>query len=122
MHHQRRVGGGGDAARREQHDRQPTITRDQFDKLVRRAKLLGFAHDLVVAQGAQTADVRGDGADVSHRFDHVAGASFTLGTNHRGAFADAPQGLTQIARAAHEWNLEDVLVHVVLFVGRGEYF
>jgi len=44
-----------------------------------------------------------------------------LGADHRGALADAPQGLGQVGAAAHERNLEGVLVDVEVLVGGGEH-
>jgi hypothetical protein len=47
----------------------------------------------------------------------VSGARLALSANHRGAFSDATSRLSQVPAAAHERNLERVLVDVVLFVG-----
>ena len=57
-----------------------------------------------------------------YRVDHVSGTSFTFCANHSCAFGDATEGFSQIARAADEWRLESVFVHVVSFVGRGQNF
>ena len=54
--------------------------------------------------------------------DHVARSGLTLGADHGSAFGNAPQGFTQVARAADKRCLEGVLVHVVRFVGRGKNF
>jgi hypothetical protein len=54
--------------------------------------------------------------------DDVAGARFALGADHGRALGDAPQSLTQVARAAHKRSGKGMLVHVVLFVRRGKHF
>ncbi len=54
--------------------------------------------------------------------DHVAGAGLALGADHGRAFADAAQGLAQVAAAADERDFEVVLDDVVLFVRRGQHF
>ena len=43
-----------------------------------------------------------------------------LGPHHRGALVDPAQRLAEVAAAAHERDLEGVLVDVVALVGRGE--
>ena len=55
-------------------------------------------------------------------FNHIAGAGLTLGADHGRAFADAAQGFTQVAAAAHKRHLEIVLVDVMLFISRGKHF
>ena len=59
---------------------------------------------------------------MAHRFHHIAGARFALGTDHGRAFAYAPQSLAQIARSAHERHPERVLVGVEAIVRRGQHF
>ena len=63
-----------------------------------------------------------DGPDVPNRFDNVARAGFALGANHGRPFRNAPQGFTQIARAADEGNFKVALRDVVFFIGRCEHF
>jgi len=58
---------------------------------------------------------------VTHGLDDVSGARLALATDHRRAFVDAAQGLTEVARAANERHLEVVLLDVELLVGRREY-
>ena len=53
LHHHRRVRGGGDAARDEQHDRELAGLGDLGDELVRRLQLLGGDVQLVLGQRAQ---------------------------------------------------------------------
>src|SRR5512140_2703244 len=55
---------------------------------------------------------------MTDRLDDVARASLTLAADHRGAFVDAAQRLTEIARATYERDLEVVLLDVELLVGR----
>ena len=57
-----------------------------------------------------------------HGLHHIAGARLALGADHRRALADAPQRLAQVAAAAHEGDLEEVLVDVVRLVGRRQHF
>ena len=52
--------------------------------------------------------------------DHVARPGLALGPHHRGALVDPPQGLAEVSAAAHERDLEGVLVDVVALVGRGQ--
>ena len=59
---------------------------------------------------------------MAHSLDDIAGAGLTLSADHSRAFGDAPQGFAQVAAAAHEGDLEGVLVNVVGFVRRGEHF
>ena len=55
LHHHRGVGGGGDAAGGEQHDRQLAQPGDLGDEVVRRAQLLGGHEQLGLVEGAQRA-------------------------------------------------------------------
>ena len=88
----------------------------------RRLQLLGFGHQLFLAEHRELLHLFLDGAHVPHGFDDVARAGFALGADHGRAFGDAPQRFAQIARAAHERHLEVALVDVVLFVGGREHF
>ena len=54
---------------------------------------------------------------MAHRLDDVAASGFALAANHRGAFGDSAQRLTEIARAANERRRERVFVDVILVVG-----
>ncbi len=92
-----------------------------FDQFVGRADLLGEGHQLVLFHGGQAADLTQHGAGVADGLDHVTGAGFALGADHGRAFADAAEGLAQVAAAAHEGDLEVVLVDMVLLVGGGEH-
>ena len=58
---------------------------------------------------------------MAHRFDDVSRAGLALGANHRRPFADPAQGLSQVAAAAHERDLEQVLVDVVSLVRGREH-
>ena len=52
--------------------------------------------------------------------DDVAGAGLALRAHHRRALVDPAQGLAEVPAAAHERDLEGVLVDVVALVGRGQ--
>jgi hypothetical protein len=45
---------------------------------------------------------------------NVAGACFTLGTDHSRALGDPPKSLAKGSSAAHERDLEIVLIDVIL--------
>jgi hypothetical protein len=68
------------------------------------------------------ADLGSDGAHVANRFDDVAGAGFTLGADHGGAFGDTAEGFAEVAAAADEGDAEGVFFNVVGRVGGGEDF
>src|SRR5207249_4171836 len=63
-----------------------------------------------------------DSSKMTHGFDDISGARFTLRANHCRAFADAPKRLAEIARSAHHRDLELMFVDVMLFVGRRQHF
>src|SRR5216683_4110398 len=121
LHHQRSVRRCRNATRGEVDDGQATKTLAFGQQLDRRPDLLGFMHQLGVAQPVKLPNPCVDGPGMSNGFDHVAGSGFTLGANHRGAFGDSAQRLTEIATTADERNLERVLVDVVLLVGGCEH-
>ena len=60
-------------------------------------------------------------AQLADGLDDVAGAGLALGPHHRGALVDPAQRLAEVPAAAHERDLEGVLVDVVALVGRGEH-
>src|SRR5688572_21010920 len=62
LHHQRRVGRGGDAAGAEQHDRELAVARDLADQVKRRLVLLGGRRELGVVHHGQRADLAVDAA------------------------------------------------------------
>ena len=51
---------------------------------------------------------------MANGLDDIAAARLPLGANHRGAFRDAAQRLTQVAAAAHEGRTELTLVDMML--------
>ena len=57
LHHERRVGRGRDAARREVHDRQLAVLGDPLHELVRRLQLLGRVEELLVAQARRASAI-----------------------------------------------------------------
>ena len=59
---------------------------------------------------------------MADRFHDVPGARLTLRSDHRRALADPAERLAEIAAAAHERDLEHVLVDVVPLVRGGEDF
>src|SRR5437899_2598242 len=81
---------------------------DLAHELVWRTQLLGCVHQLVVAEGAEASNVRGNRPNVADCLDHVASTCLTLGADHRRAFADAPQRFAQVTRTAHERDFEGV--------------
>jgi hypothetical protein len=92
-----------------------------LDEADRRPQLLGPVVDLRRVGLRDLADVAQDRAKVAHRLDDVAGARLTLGADHGGPLADAPQGLTEVVGTAHEGDGERPLVDVVGLVGRCEH-
>ncbi len=120
--HQRGVRGGRDSARRKIRHRQFPGLRDLPNELERRAQFLCFMHQLIVAHRGEFLHLAHDRAHMPHSFHHVAGTRFALGANHRRTFADAPQRLAQIARAAHERHAVIVLPNMVFFIGRRQHF
>ena len=122
LHHQRGVGGSGDASGGEVRHRQLPCFGDHLDQLVGRLMVLGGGEEFLLAHHGELLHLFHDLAHVLDGVDDVAGAGLALGANHGRAFGDAAQGLAQVARAADEWRLEGVLVNVVLFVGGSEHF
>ena len=59
-------------------------------------------------------------AQLADGLDDVAGAGLALGPHHRRALVDPPQRLAEVPAAAHERDLEGVLVDVVGLVGGRE--
>ena len=94
---------------------------DILDQLVRRAELLGRHEQLVLAQSLEAADLGQHVAQLADGLDDVAGPGLALGPHHRGALVDPAQGFAEVAAAAHERDLEGVLVDVVALVGRREH-
>ena len=89
-------------------------------QLVRRLQLLGGDEQLVLAHALEAADLGEHVAQLVDRLDDVAGAGLALGADHRRALVDPAQGLAEVPAAAHERDLEGVLVDVVALVRRGE--
>src|SRR5829696_246933 len=120
LYHKGRVGRGGYAAGREQHDGQSPVLGDPPHELVRRPEVLRLRHQLLVFEGAEPANPAYYGAHVPHGLDHVAGAGLALGADHGRPLTDAPQRFAKVRGAAHEGHLEGGLVYVVLLVGGGQ--
>ena len=96
---------------------QPALLGDHAHELDGRAELLRLRDVLLGAQGGDLGDVAQDLALVADGLDDVAGAGLALRADHGGAFGDAAQRLTEVARAAHERHRERPLVDVELLVG-----
>ena len=121
LHDERRVGRGGDAARAEERHRKPAAFGHLLDDLDRRVQLLGLGGELLAAQHAELLDATDDPPQVANRLDDVARAGLALGADHGRALSDPPQGLPEVGRAAHEGDLERVLVDVMRLVGGSEH-
>ena len=67
--------------------------------------MLGFAHQLFLAEYGQPSDLRIDAAQVAHGFDDVARPGFTFRANHRRAFTDAPQCFAVNKQDAFEYPM-----------------
>src|SRR5262249_55864364 len=102
--------------------REPALSRNQSNDLVRRAQILCLAHQLFFSKNREPLDVASDFSKVPHRFDDVSGTRFAFCPDHRRSFADAPESFAEIARATYKWNLESMLVDVMLFIRRSEHF
>jgi hypothetical protein len=55
---------------------------------------------------------------VPHGLNHVPGPSFALAADHRGAFTDSSERLSQVGCSTYEWDGEAPLVDVMGLVGR----
>ena len=114
LHHQRRIGRVATPPAAKMTTGSAPELGHLAHQIIRRANLLGIASSVLSsAHGSQAADFAEDRAGVAHGLDHVAGARFAFGADHRRAFADAAQRFAQVAAAAHEGHLEVVLVDVV---------
>ena len=111
-HAERGVGRRRDAAGGEVRHRQAAGLGDAAHQLVGRAERLGVRHALVARRARERAHLAADLPQVAHRLDDVAAAGLALGADHRGALADPPQRLAEVARAADERHAEGVLVDV----------
>src|SRR5215211_6627689 len=120
LHHQGRVRRGGYTSGCEQHDRQPPVLGDPPHELVWSPEVLCLRHHLLVIEGADPANAADYGAHVPHGLDYVACACLALGTDHGRPLADAPQRLSEVRSATHEWHVEDGLVYVMLLVSGGQ--
>ena len=120
LHDERRVGRGRDPAGDEVDDRQPAVGRDLLDELVRRLELLRRDEQLVLAHPLELADLAEDVAQLADGLDDVAGPGLALRPDHRRALVDPAERLAEVPAAAHERDLEGVLVDVVRLVGRGQ--
>lgn len=65
-------------------------------------------------------DLAVDEPHMADGLDNVTRAGLAFRANHRRAFGDSPQGLSEVARAAHEGHGERGLVDMVDVVGRAQ--
>src|SRR5208282_4465894 len=79
-------------------------------------------HDFIIAERGELFHLTDNGTHVADGFDDVAGAGFTLGANHGGAFGDAADSFTKIAGATDERHAVIVLPDVIFLVGGSEDF
>mmetsp|Transcript_83567 Transcript_83567/g.215226 ORF Transcript_83567/g.215226 Transcript_83567/m.215226 type:complete len:325 (+) Transcript_83567:498-1472(+) len=121
LHAERRVGRSGNTAGREVDNREAALLLHLLQQVQGRAHLLGQGEELVIIHGLHRADLLVQGADVARGLDDVAGAGLALRADHAAALGDAPQGLAEVAAAAHEGHLELVFVHVVVLVRDREH-
>ena len=122
LHHQRRVGRGGDAAGAEHRHRQFAGLGDLLHERQRCLEPLGPLEQFGGVGLGDLADVAEDRTQVANRLDDVAGARLALRANHARTLGDAPQRLAEVGGAAHERHGERPLVDVVRFVGRRQHF
>ena len=109
LHHERGVGGRGDAAGGEVDDGQ--LARPCHLSPARTARPAPSPPPSARPRACAVApDVIPQRAHVAHGLDDVAGAGLALRADHRRALADAPQRLAQVAAAAHERHLEACLL------------
>ncbi len=74
-----------------------------------------------MVEALQLADAGVDSTSVPYGLDDVSSSRLAFGADHRGAFGNAPQRLAKVATPADEGDLEQVLVDVVLLVGRRQH-
>ena len=121
-HGERRVGRCRNAARNEVHHWKATRLDGQLDEFIGNAHLFGGGAQALLALPLECGDLFGDGANVAHRLNDVAGSRFTLGAHHCGTLVDAAQRLTEILAATNEGHLVVMLVDVEAIIGGGKHF
>src|SRR6202166_2228533 len=122
LHDERSVGRRGNSPRGEIRHGELTCFRNHPDEFVRRAVLFGLGVEFFFAEDGENFHLLHDLADVLDRVYNVAGARFPFGADHGCAFGDAAQRFAKIARPAHEWNIERMLVDMMSLVGRRQHF
>ena len=122
MHHQRGVGWGGDPTGGKVDHRQAAQLGRLLDQVKWGLDILGIGVKFILIHALQAADFTHHRARVADSFDHIAGARFALGADHRGTLGDTTQRLAQVATATDKGHGKFVLVNVVIFVGGGEHF
>ena len=120
LHHQRRVGRGGQTTGGEVDHRQAAKFPRLLHQLIGRADLLGKGHQLFFGHGLEATDVAQHRAGMAHGLHHVARARLAFGANHGRAFTDTPQRFAQVAAATDKRDIEIMFVDVEALVGRGQ--
>src|SRR5919201_5269328 len=117
LHHQRRVGRGGQPAGGEVHDGKLARCGDLADELDRSAELLARRDVLLGPERGEPGHLLQHRALVADGLDNVALSRLALRPYHRGALGDPAERLTEVASTAHERHGERPLVDVMLLVG-----
>jgi hypothetical protein len=82
----------------------------------RRPDVLCVRVQLLLGHNARLADLTCHGTLVTHCLDNIACPRFALSTNESCTFRYASEGFAEVPRATNEWDLERVLVDVILLV------
>ncbi|GAI17462.1 unnamed protein product, partial [marine sediment metagenome] len=61
------------------------------------------------------------GIIICDRFDNIASAGLTFGSNHGCSLTNAAQGFTQVTAATDKGNLKVMLPDMMAFISRGKY-
>ena len=122
LHHEGRVGGGGDTAGGEVGHWQFAGTGDHLDEFEGRAEVLRGSVELGFVEDGEGLHLGDDLAHVLDGVNDVAGARLALGANHGGPFRDATKCFAKVLRTADEGCGEGVLVDVVQLIGRRKNF
>src|SRR5581483_5846805 len=116
-HHQGCIGGGCDSTSGEVDDGKLARARDLAYQIIRRAQILGLAHQFFFGQHLQPANAVHDGAHMTYGLDDIARACLSLCAQHGRTLSDAPQRLAQVARSADKRHGEEMFVDMKVLVG-----
>ena len=95
---------------------------DVFHQIIGHLQLLGGIKQLILAHGADAADLLLHQAHMAHSLHDVAGSGLALGADHGSAFVDTAQSLAQITGATDERHVKSGLVNVVFIISGREHF